>query len=233
MLKKLQKSALMVAAFVGTLGGANAATVSLNYSLDLNVVQKFGFLIIAASGNNAGFSLPPAVPVGEGDTLITTIDFQGAQTVTGSFPVVSLQLNRALDQVPTPSSVSYIGQLSFLDQFGNPLISSRLIPRAETGGTFIGQTFTNDTYVDGATSLSFTFYGLRYEVSAVSYAGSPFAPVQFGAFPSLRIEIQNGQIGLGGVPEPATWAMFIVGFGLVGVSLRRRRAVRFGGYHIA
>ena len=26
-----------------------------------------------------------------------------------------------------------------------------------------------------------------------------------------------------GVPEPATWAEFILGFGLVGVMLRRRR----------
>jgi len=29
----------------------------------------------------------------------------------------------------------------------------------------------------------------------------------------------------GGVPEPATWAMMITGFGLVGATLRRRRAV--------
>lgn len=29
-------------------------------------------------------------------------------------------------------------------------------------------------------------------------------------------------IGAGAVPEPATWAMMILGFGLVGTSLRRR-----------
>ena len=28
----------------------------------------------------------------------------------------------------------------------------------------------------------------------------------------------------GGVPEPATWAMMIAGFGLTGVAIRRRRA---------
>ena len=27
-----------------------------------------------------------------------------------------------------------------------------------------------------------------------------------------------------GVPEPATWAMMMMGFGLMGYSLRRRRA---------
>ena len=29
----------------------------------------------------------------------------------------------------------------------------------------------------------------------------------------------------GGVPEPATWAMMIIGFGLAGSMVRRRRAV--------
>lgn len=34
--------------------------------------------------------------------------------------------------------------------------------------------------------------------------------------------------GAGGVPEPATWAMMIAGFGLVGAAMRRRKAqVRF------
>ncbi len=31
--------------------------------------------------------------------------------------------------------------------------------------------------------------------------------------------------GKGGVPEPATWAMMIAGFGLAGTALRRRRAI--------
>jgi hypothetical protein len=31
--------------------------------------------------------------------------------------------------------------------------------------------------------------------------------------------------GGGAVPEPATWAMLLAGFGLVGVSARRRRAL--------
>jgi len=33
------------------------------------------------------------------------------------------------------------------------------------------------------------------------------------------------QIGIGAVPEPATWAMMIAGFGAVGLAMRRRRTV--------
>jgi PEP-CTERM motif len=32
--------------------------------------------------------------------------------------------------------------------------------------------------------------------------------------------------GPGGVPEPASWALMIAGFGLVGAAMRRRAAVQ-------
>ncbi len=40
----------------------------------------------------------------------------------------------------------------------------------------------------------------------------------------ISILLDDG-IGVGGVPEPATWAMMIAGFGLTGVAIRRRRAM--------
>ena len=41
-----------------------------------------------------------------------------------------------------------------------------------------------------------------------------------GKFDSFKI----GQLGIAAVPEPATWAMMILGFGMVGGALRSRRA---------
>jgi hypothetical protein len=40
--------------------------------------------------------------------------------------------------------------------------------------------------------------------------------------------VEGGQLFLlqSNVPEPATWAMLIAGFGAVGVAARRRRTVR-------
>jgi hypothetical protein len=43
---------------------------------------------------------------------------------------------------------------------------------------------------------------------------------------SNAFEYDTFAITTGGVPEPASWAMLIAGFGLVGAALRRRRAVR-------
>lgn len=48
----------------------------------------------------------------------------------------------------------------------------------------------------------------------------PTAPIHGAIAQELR-----AQFGIGAVPEPATWAMMIAGFGLVGVAMRRRTAV--------
>lgn len=42
---------------------------------------------------------------------------------------------------------------------------------------------------------------------------------------TLNLDFTFVRDGTGAVPEPATWAMMIVGFGLVGAASRRRRAV--------
>lgn len=44
------------------------------------------------------------------------------------------------------------------------------------------------------------------------------------AIDSLRFGLR-GQVNPGVIPEPATWAMMIAGFGLVGAAVRRRRSV--------
>jgi hypothetical protein len=45
-----------------------------------------------------------------------------------------------------------------------------------------------------------------------------------GLYPGLNEFVAGGVAVTGGVPEPASWAMLIAGFGLTGAAMRRRRA---------
>jgi hypothetical protein len=47
----------------------------------------------------------------------------------------------------------------------------------------------------------------------------------FGGIDDLTFTVRPNQVGPGPIPEPATWAMLIAGFGLTGAALRRRRVV--------
>ena len=66
-------------------------------------------------------------------------------------------------------------------------------------------------------------FALARTTSSLSWAGVRFGPS------SLRLLNSDGvdyaQAFPVGVPEPATWAMMILGFGMAGASLRRRTAM--------
>ena len=66
-----------------------------------------------------------------------------------------------------------------------------------------------------------SFFGLTSDRLIKSIA---FGPGGNGISTSGSTAIDNLTIGVaGGVPEPATWAMMIIGFGLAGASARRHR----------
>jgi hypothetical protein len=44
-----------------------------------------------------------------------------------------------------------------------------------------------------------------------------------GSGDTIRLTLTGSDIGGGAVPEPATWAMMLIGFGFVGGAMRRRR----------
>lgn len=74
----------------------------------------------------------------------------------------------------------------------------------------------------GPGSNAFFSFGLTTGTSYFAVAAG-FANTDFGAF-SLDISGPGAVlVGGAGVPEPASWAMLIAGFGLIGATLRRRR----------
>lgn len=95
--------------------------------------------------------------------------------------------------------------LSVFDIGGN-LLKSFVLPVVATGpqGPF---DFAQDDYTP-------------YSVDSTNGIGS----LSIGPFGSEgNVSIDNLSVTLTAIPEPATWAMMISGFGLAGASLRRRR----------
>lgn len=90
--------------------------------------------------------------------------------------------------------------LNFEDQFGNIFSDSFEIDQ--------GENFFSALAIDGQliTNVSFLLNGDVADVRQVRIGG-----------------ITEIGVGSGTVPEPASWALMIGGFGLVGMSLRRRR----------
>jgi hypothetical protein len=85
------------------------------------------------------------------------------------------------------------------------------------------------TFGDGSTrlfDLNTGFFGLSSELGVASIAfGIDGQPSTVGAFAIDNLSIASGFSAAPGViPEPATWALMMAGFGLVGAAARRRAA---------
>lgn len=78
--------------------------------------------------------------------------------------------------------------------------------------------------VDGSTPGQWRHY---YGVADIQTAGDYLTQFTFnaGPFPAGDFVVDRVYVIAGAVPEPATWAMMIGGFGLAGGALRRRRAL--------
>lgn len=106
---------------------------------------------------------------------------------------------------------------------------------------FSSFTFDLSAYATTATPLTMTVYGLDGVVlgstvlapnigttSLISYQGQGIASALFstGAVGNFTLDDISFGPSVSAAPEPASWAMMILGFGVIGVALRRR----YGGH---
>ncbi|GGE21097.1 hypothetical protein GCM10011529_29630 [Polymorphobacter glacialis] len=124
------------------------------------------------------------------------------------------QYSYTLSFVVTPSQLASTGFFTGRLAADNSVTSILLNQTALTvpGGTNfnVWSNFgTTSGFVAGLNTLT---------INTLNDAGSSGNPT------GLRLEFLSSGI-TDSVPEPATWAMLVIGFGLVGASLRRRKAV--------
>jgi hypothetical protein len=106
------------------------------------------------------------------------------------------------------------------------LISSGAI-KCGNAGNFLMQLHNNKLRIDFKAPVSFNhcfpFTGVLNTDCAVIYDlfGASFG-IQAHGPGAITLTIHDSAIA-GAIPEPASWAMLIAGFGLVGAALRRRR----------
>lgn len=84
-----------------------------------------------------------------------------------------------------------------------------------------------DLYVDGALKLNLTNFAASYSSYSFDFTalGTTADFAVYGRNDPYISEVDNFRLSdAGAVPEPATWALMLGGFGLAGAALRRRRS---------
>ena len=184
---------------------------------------------------------PAHAVVGYADTVLDYFNsgqgpFPGPYggTFPGSFPVpvsTSVVLGPPAPvadflSLPTGSYVTVgFNDETVIDGVGNDIFIGEVGASGERANVFVSSDYINFVFLgvaldNASTAFDLASIGFASPVVAVKIVGLD----NFGGSPGFDvdyIQVLPGSIG-GAVPEPASWALMIAGFGLVGTTMRRR-----------
>ena len=154
----------------------------------------------------------------------TLVNFRG--TTTNSNILVGTGGQARIEGAPIDNNSSYgLTSLNFALQSGtfNNLEFNLNAARAGAIVSFTaidngGQAFTFNNFTLGNGENFFGFQGINGQ-SIASFAIN----VTSGSLQDVRQIRLDGVPAVAAVPEPGTWAMMLIGFGAIGVGMRRRR----------
>lgn len=137
-------------------------------------------------------------------------------------------VNVALDEfLLTPAAANQIFTLDLNGGFANNDLNNSSTQFDLLDGDLAGQTFFSGCS-NCFSAVIGRFPGTAFSVqnlTAIFTIDSISEPIEF-TNAALGYQLSAGAGGGGAVPEPSTWAVMILGFGLAGAALRRRTAVR-------
>ena len=149
--------------------------------------------------------------LGQGNSSALSLDLGGVYTLTSAAVtdrVTSGGGNNAffggLVDFTTSFKLSFFTDAAFTNEIGSVSLSGLVGP---SGATLPSQFLTN------VSLPSFNARYVRYSVLATNGDNPGLSDIRFEGTP-----VTNA------IPEPGTWALLIVGFGMVGVTARRRKA---------
>lgn len=163
----------------------------------------------------------------------TNIPDQGTEDGTGGTPISILfraltnetSLSFAGYNVPSETNVLNASVMNGMS--GSNLLSGSYTFTPAASGSLAFQS-GNNLYFEGTTEGSYDTYTTNFASTVGSLYDLTFNLASYGGGEAngLRITATNVTPGnVGAVPEPATWAMMMVGFGMIGFGLRRRAKV--------
>jgi PEP-CTERM motif len=182
----------------------------------VDLVRSGEFGITCAGGSGSCIDLDGSTNAG-GSLRSSTYSFQAGDLINFVFLASSNQRNPNSDNLQYGFSFGSSTSLIGLFQT-TPTASGNL-------GSFSTSGFGTASFVPG--NAGFGSYGLRFRAGnagSLSYFISDLNGTNTGDNQGPIID--NISLSIGAVPEPGTWAMMILGFGLIGGALRtRKRAV--------
>ena len=175
-----------------------------------------------------------------GYTVINTFDTLAGVTVIGNASKVIVQLGSngagAQPANSAPSGTKYLSVLGggtaeigfgpnivgFQFDWGSIDTYNRLTIFSSAGEFVIVPGTLSPTFVNPANGNQFnnSTNGL---FNVIGTQGETFSKIRLESINKNSFEIDNLAVKSGVIPEPATWALLIAGFGLVGASMRRQR----------
>lgn len=211
------RSALFALAGIAALQAAPAAaTVHIITATANPVNATTGTFTIGTSVFNVGnlvFDPFDEFTVEEGDTIELTLTLAGAFTVPGSMEqLFAINFFRADGVDPLITATGPETTVS-----GSSIYSYSMGPTGLSSDTQGGACGNCLSAINGQIPGGpFTFDGIKL-TQTIDKLGAPYT-VDRASFSYQLRDVA------GAIPEPATWAMMIMGFGLIGGALRQRKA---------
>jgi hypothetical protein len=200
-MKKLLLAASAVVSAVAFAPAANAAVIGAAGQVNLP------FVALSSAGLNGG-----TVATLTGGAVLTS-DQPFADIPEGVFGGTFLAAGPTFSQPAVLSFNQFVNRLGFL--IGSPDTYNQLAITSTTG-TY---TFTPPSLgLPGDGNQSFS----QYVNFQTTMEGERILSASFNNIPANNA-FETANFAVGAVPEPATWAMMLLGFGAVGYSMRRSK----------